>query len=159
MTLVRRLWVIGFALVVACASSTDNASGPYSMGSPAPLPWDQAKVTGIAQELSIAANDWWQAVRDEGDDQDFVGSGDSEIYDSMMRESRVLFEQSEGLAGNLKGGKGRAETLDMYKSLKEIRDDMVEDQERSFLEDPTIAAWKKWEGLFAQITPYYADAK
>lgn len=151
MTLVRRLWVIGFAVIVACATSPDTA--------PAQTAWDQAKVTGIAKELSLAGDAWWQALRDEGDDQDFVGSGDSEIYDSMLRESRTLFEQSEGLAGNLAGGKGRAETLDMYKSIKEIVDDMLEDEERTFLEDPTIAAWKKYADLFAQLKPYYTDAK
>jgi hypothetical protein len=151
MTLVRRLWVIGFAVIVACATAPDTA--------PAQTAWDQAKVTGIAQQLSTAGDAWWQAVRDEGDDQDFVGSGDSQIYDEMQRESRALFEQSQGLAGNLAGGKGRAETLDMYKSLKEIVDDMKEDQERTFLEDPTIAAWKKYSDLFKQITPYYVDAK
>jgi hypothetical protein len=35
----------------------------------------------------------------------------------------------------------------------------VRHQQRSFLEDPTIAAWKKWADLFAQITPYYVEAK
>jgi hypothetical protein len=151
MTLVRRLWVIGFAVIVACATAPDTA--------PAQTAWDQAKVTAIAQELKVAGDGWWQALRHEGDDQDFVGSGDSQVYDDMLRESRTLFEQSEGLAGNLAGGKGRAETLDMYKSIKEIVDDMIVDEERAFLEAPTIAAWKKYSDLFKQITPYYTDAK
>ncbi len=148
MTLVRTLWVIAFVAVVAGFTALPAFAQPAT--------WDQAKVTGIAKELAVAGSAWWQAVRDEGDDQDFVGSGDGEAFDGMMRESRVLFEQSQGLAGNLAGGKGRADTLDMYKSLKEIVDDMKVDEQRTFLEDPTIAAWKKFAGLFQQITPYYA---
>ena len=150
MTLVRKLWAIGSVAAIA-AFTAHPASAQTAT-------WDQAKVTGIAKELAAAGSAWWQAVRDEGDDQDFVGAGDGEVYDSMMRESRVLFEASQGIAGSLAGGKGRADTLDMYKSIKEVVDDMKVDESRTFLEDPTIAAWKKFADLFKQITPYYADA-
>jgi hypothetical protein len=147
MTLVRKLWAIGFVAVIAAFASAPASAQP--------APWDQAKVTALAKDLSAAANAWWLALRDEGDDQDFVGSGDSQDYDQMTRESRALTEASEGLVGNLSAGKGRADTLDMYKSMKEVMDDLAVDKQRAFLEDPTIAAGKKLKSTFQQLTPYY----
>jgi hypothetical protein len=151
MTLVRKLWAIGFVAVIAAFAGSPASAQPAT--------WDQAKVTAIAKQLATASDAWWQALRDEGDDQDFVGSGDSQTYDSMTRESRTLNEAAQGLAGNLAGGKTRADTLDMYKSIKEVVDDMKVDQTLTFLEDSTIAAWKNFVTIFKQLAPYYDTAK
>jgi hypothetical protein len=147
MTLVRRLWAIGFvAAIAACASAPTVASESET--------WDQAKVTELGNQLAVTGNDWWQALRDQPE-SDTLGSGDSQVYDSMLRESRVMQEQSAALAGHLEAGKGRADTLDMYKSLKEMADDTEVDEERTFLEAPAIATWKKFKGLMDQLAPYY----
>jgi len=47
----------------------------------------------------------------------------------------------------------------MYKSMKEIVDDMKVDQSLTFLEDPTIVAWNNFAGVFKQLTPYYEPTK
>jgi hypothetical protein len=151
MTLVRKLWAIGFVAVIAAFASSPASAQPAT--------WDQAKVSAIAKQLATASDAWWQALRDEGDDQDFAGSGDSETYDSMTRESRTLNEAAQGLAGNLAGGKTQKDTLDMYKSMKEMMDDMKVDESLTFLEAQSIAAWKNFAGLFKQLGAYYEPAK
>ena len=147
MTLVRTLSAIGFVVAIAaCASAPPAASQSAT--------WDQAKATGIAKQLAAAGNAYWQSLRDQPE-SDTLGSGDAPDFDTMLRKSRVIFEQSEGLAGNLSGGKGQSETRDMYRSLKEVSDDMAVDVQRAELDQPAQDAWTKFAGLMDQLAPYY----
>jgi len=147
MTLVRKLCAIGFVVAIAaCASAPPAASESAT--------WDQAKVTGMAKELAAAGNAYWQSLRDQPE-SDVLGSGEATDFDAMLRKSRVISEQSEGLAGNLAGGKGHDETRDMYRSLKEISDDMAVDVQRAQLDQPAQDAWTKFVGLMDQLAPYY----
>jgi hypothetical protein len=142
------MWAIGFIAVVAACITAGPALAQ-------PATWDQAKVTGLAKDLAAAGEAWWQALQDQPGGAT-VGSGDSQAFDQMTRESHLIQEQSAGLAGSLAGGKGRAETLDMYKSLKEMSDDMKVDEQRTSLEAPALAAWAKFAGVMKQLAPYYS---
>jgi hypothetical protein len=143
------MWAIGFIAVVATACGT--MSDPPA---PAPDPWDQAKVTGLTQELAAAGNAWWKSLIAQPE-SDTLGSGDSTFYDAMLRKSQVLSEQSQALAGHLAAGKGRAETRDMYRTLKENADDTQVDVERVELDQPAQDVWNKFKGTMDELAPYY----
>lgn len=136
-----------FALAVAagCASNSPPATGL--------VPWDQARVTAIGQQLSAAADAWQLAVRRENPDR--LGSGSAEEGIDLTRKAQVVSEQARSLAGHLKAGEGRDQTYNPFRSLKEVVDDADVDQARTELDAPTIAAWAKVTGLMAQLKPYY----
>lgn len=114
--------------------------------------WDQARVTSIAQQLVPAANAWELAVRQE---DDTIGSGTAREESSLRQQARTLREMSAGLAAHLAKGKGHDQTLDLYRSLREVADDTEEAAQRAELDAPAIAAWSKVADLLRQIAPYY----
>ena len=119
-------------------------------------PWDQAGVTAIAQKLVPASDAFWQAMRRQPGDT--VGSGDAGANVDLQSKSRTLTEMTQGLAGQLAKGKGHHETLDMYKSMKELVDDITNDAMFDSLDAPTNTAWTNFANLLKQIAPYY-DAR
>jgi hypothetical protein len=116
--------------------------------------WDQARVTGIAQQLAAACDAWEEAVRGQPDGAR-LGSGDAEDYLEMQQRSRFLREQSASLAAHLKDGKGREQTVHSYQALKEGVDDTEEAARRAFLAGPSLDAWSTVADLLRQIAPYY----
>lgn len=116
-------------------------------------PWDQARVTAIAQQLAAAADAWEQAVRAQPGGE--IGSGDAESEFGLGMKARVLREQSQALAGQLAKGEGYDETRDSYRDMKELIDDTEELAQRAELEAPTMDAWAKLIGAQRQIAPYY----
>ena len=119
-------------------------------------PWDQAGVTAIAQKLVPASDAFWQAMRRQPGDT--VGSGDAGANVDLQSKSRTLTEMTQGLAGQLAKGKGHHETLDMYKSMKGLVDDITNDAMFDSLDAPTNTAWTNFANLLKQIAPYY-DAR
>ncbi len=115
--------------------------------------WDQARVTGIAQQLAAACDGFDQAVQRQPGGT--LGSGSAGEVFGMQDESRMLREQSLALADHLKAGKGHDETRNEYRSLKEVVDDIAEEAQRSPLDEPTMDAWAKITDLLRQIAPYY----
>jgi hypothetical protein len=115
-------------------------------------PWDQGRVTAIAKQLAPAAEAWQQAVRLENDR---IGSGVAVEENSLQDKARRLHEMSESLAAHLAKGKGHDETLNQYRSLREVADDTEEMAQRAELDAPALAAWSKMSDLLRQIAPYY----
>jgi hypothetical protein len=116
-------------------------SGPASAE---PAAWDQARVTAIAQQLAEASTAWQAAVLRQ-----------PEAGMRMQENARTLFEQSTMLAAHLAKGKDRGQTLDYYRSLKEVVDDAQELASRAPLDEPSMDAWAKVADLMRQIAPYY----
>ncbi len=145
LTFSTSILALGLVVAVGCASNSPPATGL--------MPWDQARVTAIGQQLSAAADAWQLAVRRENDDR--LGSGTAEEGFSLTEKAQIVSEQARSLAGHLKAGQGRDQTYNPFRSLKEVVDDVEVAQARSELDAPTIAAWAKVTGLMAQIKPYY----
>lgn len=102
-------------------------------------PWDQARATGIAQQLASACDDFEQAVRKQpGIDQ--VGAGSAGEGFGLGQQARMLREQSQALAGHLAKGKGHDDTRNEWRSLKEVADDVEESAQRSELDAPCYDA-------------------
>jgi hypothetical protein len=145
MRFVRKLRLLAPAAAAAAFLSAPAAANLAT--------WDQAQVTGIAQKLAAACDNFQQVVqRQPGGD---VGSGDAQVATSMQRESNVLREQSRALAGHLAEGKGYDTTRDYYRGLKEVADDIEQEAQRASLDEPTMDAWSKVADLLRQIAPYY----
>jgi hypothetical protein len=115
--------------------------------------WDQARVTKIARELATACDAWQTAVLDQGGDE--IGSGSAEGEFGIAQNTQLLQERSLSLADHLEKGDGHDATLDIYRSMKETMDDTRVQAQESELDEPTMDAWSKLEGLFRQISPYY----
>ena len=117
-------------------------------------PWDQGRATAIAKQLADASDAFDQAVQKQpGMDQ--VGSGSAGEGSELVQNSRMLREQSRALAGHLEKGKGRDETRNYWRSLKEVSDDAAENAQRAELDEPTMDAWAKVQDLMRQLAPYY----
>ena len=116
-------------------------------------PWDQAGVTAIAQKLVPASDAFWQAMRRQPGDT--VGSGEAGANVDLQSKARTLNEMAQGLAGHLAKGHGYDKTLDMYKSMKELVDDILTDEMFDSMVKPAADAWANFYGLMKQIAPYY----
>lgn len=115
--------------------------------------WDQARVTGIAQQLAAACDSFDQTVQKQPGGS--MGSGSAGAVVGMQDESRALREQSLALADHLKAGKGYDVTRNAYRSLKEVVDDIAQQAQQSPLDEPTMDSWAKVMDLLRQIEPYY----
>lgn len=142
MALARRIGLLAFAWCLAAAGPAGPAAAELAA-------WDQARVTGIAQQLAGACDAWEQAVREQ------PGAGAEASEFGLGMKARVLKEQSQALAGHLAKGEGHDQTRNYYRDLKELVDDTEEMAQRSELDDPTLAAWAKVVDLQRQIAPYY----
>lgn len=142
---INRLSVL--AIVAACVAL---ASIPAAAE---PAQWDQAAVTAIGKQLATATSGWWQAVRQQGGDT--VGDGDAQPEFGIANKARTIDEMGEGLSARLAAGQGHDETVDMYRSLKEVVDDTQVLTEQAELDQPTIDAWAKVQAAMGQLAPYY----
>ena len=100
-----------FALALACSTTS---SSPASSPAGAQLaPWDQAKVTELANQLAEAANELYGTFYKQGPPQ--VGSGQGEDYRQLKQEVQDIQDESKQLAGALGKGKGREDTRNDYR--------------------------------------------
>ena len=143
MTSTARLgWLsLGIALIWSTSSAADLAK------------WDQTAVTGIAKQMPAATERVQTALLDEP--AQTIGSGDAESFFALQQNARRLHEQGMALAKHLEAGKGHDETLNFYRSFKEIWDDTIVNARRSELLEPTMDAFAKVADLQRQLAPYY----
>ena len=146
MTSALKLGLFGLiAGIVACATPSPSTAGLK--------PWDQASVTSLAQKLVPTSEAFWQAMRRQPGDT--VGSGDAGDNTSLQSKSRTLTEMTQGLAAHLAKGDGFDATVDMYKSMKELVDDILNAEEFDDMIAPTTTAWGNFMAVMKQIAPYY----
>ena len=135
----RVSWALGALLALAACATPPATAGL--------TPWDQARVTGLSQDLLAASNAWFLALVQQG-----RGSG------RVQQRAIAIQQQAAALAAHLEHGRGFADTVYDYRDLRELMDDADEGVDRSLLEAPTEAAWTKLDDLMRQLTPYY-DAR
>ncbi len=110
----------------------------------APAAWDQAKVTGLAQQLADAGRAFQAAVLRE-----------PEAAQRLQQNARTVSEQSQMLAAHLAKGDGKDKTKDFYRGLKEVTDDTVELQSEAPFGELTNSTWAKVADLVSQLAAYY----
>jgi hypothetical protein len=131
--------------IVACATPSPSIA--------ALKPWNQATVTGLAQKLVPTSEAVWQAMRRQPGDT--VGSGEAGANVDLQSKFRTLTEMTQGLAGHLAKGEGLDKTVDMYKSMKELVDDILNDEMFDEMIKPTSDVWATFLVVMKQIAPYY----
>lgn len=147
MTSALKLGLFGLvAGIVACATPSSSTAADLKK-------WDQATVSGLAQKLVPTSEAFWQEMRRQAGDT--VGSGESGANVSLQSKSRTLTEMTQGLAGHLAKGQGYDKTVDMYKSMKELVDDILNDEMFDNLIKPSADAWAGFYGSMKQLAPYY----
>jgi hypothetical protein len=138
------IFVVSLALALGCASQPP----------PTPAqPWNQARATLLAEEMSKSADDWQLEVRQA--DPSRLGGGSSEEGMGLSEKAQAVSEQARSLAGRLKAGDGRDLTYDSFRSLKEQMDDVQVMQARTALGEQVPTAWLKFRREFEQLKPYY----
>ncbi len=116
--------------------------------------WDQAKVTEIAEQLSDADNDVHRSVvRTATGSQ--VGSGQSASYLRLKDRVRVARNESRHLAKALQDGKGKDETVHVWKRLMSVVRDARNIGRSMFLEAPTQVKIVRASEIIDQLTPFY----
>ena len=140
-----------FALALACSTTS---SSPASSPAGAQLaPWDQAKVTELANQLAEAANELYGTFYKQGAPQ--VGSGQGEDYRQLKQEVQDIQDESKQLAGALSKGQGREDTRNDYRDLMENVRDAREHARRVFSTEDVQNQATKVRDLLNQISPYY----
>jgi hypothetical protein len=86
---------------------------------------------------------------------DVVGSGESGANTGLQSQSRTPTEMTQGLAAHLAKGDGFDKTVDTYKSMKELVDDILNGEEFDAMTEPTTTAWGNFMAVMKQIAPYY----
>ena len=160
-TVLRAAAVLALGLVAACASSSggskaaSNPANTVGWTSVAPTKaWDQAAVTGLAEQLAKQTNELWEQVLylpNLGQ----VGSGDSADTSRLQYKTRRIREQSMALSGALQAGKGRQDTQPQVEDLGEQADDLRIIVQRMYVQAPVQQKLAEARATWWQLLPYY----
>ena len=116
--------------------------------------WDQAKVTEIAEQLSDAVNDVHRSiVRTATGSQ--VGSGQAASALRLKDRVRVARNESRHLARRLQDGRGKDETVNVWRRLMSVVRDARNIGRSMFLEAPTQEKIVRASEILDQLTPFY----
>lgn len=125
---------------------------------PQPAPtkaWDQAAVTGLAQQLAQAADQLYSAYFDMPGSAGQVGSGDAVDASRLENDLQVLQEMTHGLAGALKKGRNRVQTTPQFEDIGEKARDARVLAAFLFEESPVIDRAEAARKIWMQLQPYY----
>ena len=159
--LLRAAAVLALVLAAACATSksgskaSSNPAAVTGWTSTAPTKtWDQAAVTGLAEQLAKQTNEVWEQVLylpNLGQ----VGTGDSADTDRLQYKTRRIREQSMALSGALQAGQGRKETRLQVEDLGEQADDLRIIVQRMYVQEPVQKKLVEARATWWQLLPYY----
>jgi hypothetical protein len=160
----RAAAVLALGLVAACATSKSGSSAAKAAANPADTvawtstaptkAWDQAAVTGLAEQLAKQTNEVWEQVLylpNLGQ----VGSGDAADTSRLQYKTRRIREQAMALSGALQAGKSRQETLPQVEDLGEQADDLRIIVQRMFVQHPIQQKLAEARSTWWQMLPYY----
>ena len=116
-------------------------------------PWDQAKVTGLAQQLEDSAKSLYDTFYKQP--VPGVGSGQAQDYRRLKQEVRRVRSEASELANALAKGEGREDTLPIYENLMTKVRDARELAARVFTTQDVQQRAADTRKLLNQISPYY----
>jgi hypothetical protein len=119
--------------------------------------WDQAKVTGLAVELSDVLGELQSALRREASPH--VASLQSRARNSFRDSLRVLRAESRALASELEAGAGAEETWPIVRRAGVVIRDLRQDGRRMSWSEPVAGHARRAEELIGQIAPFYTGAE
>ena len=118
-------------------------------------PWDQAKVTALAEQLARQMVEVYDAVYHESAFDAQVGSGSAFEYSRLKDRTRVAKYEAQHLAGALKKGHGYADTVHSFDRLMEVIRDARVAARRTFMDEQTLAKIKAARKTLSDLAPFY----
>jgi hypothetical protein len=115
-------------------------------------PWDQAKVTALAQQLEIATNELNETFRRQPVNP---GSMQSRAFYRLRHEIRNLRRESRSLARSLQNGAGHDETLPSFTSMMQTVAAARDEAPRVFSSADVAQRADATLEILKQISPYY----
>lgn len=143
-----------FALSLLTAVCAAAASIVPVVASGEPSPWDQARVTEMAQGLAEAVKDLRTTVRSNPGD---IRPGQRRAYYAVIQDLRLLGSETRHLGHELVAGKGHDETLPIYLRIQTLRRDAEENGRKALISNETMGKISKAEELLIRIAPYYRE--
>jgi hypothetical protein len=134
-------WRIAFALGLVFSAAAARAEL---------APWDQAKVTALAQQLVPATQDLYDTFYK----QPPPAVGQKEFY-RLKQVTRVMKTEARELANGLEKGEGHDPTEPSYQSLMEMVDKARELGARIFATEDLKRKATGVRELLNQLGPYY----
>lgn len=115
--------------------------------------WDQAKITALAQQLEVAANDLNETFRRQPVPS--AGSMQSRAFFRLRHAIRALRRESRSLSRALQGGAGHDETLPSFTSLMQTVAAARDEAPRVFSSQDVVQRADAVRAILNQISPYY----
>jgi len=119
-------------------------------------PWDQQKVTEIASQLADAVSGVYEEFRMQPEAS--IASMQASARYRLQDELRLLENETRELARQLKSGEGLDATQPIYERIGVVARDARENARKQLTVEPIQKRVDRAEELWAQLTPYYANA-
>lgn len=116
-------------------------------------PWDQAKITALAQQLETATNELNETFRRQPVPS--AASMQSRAFFRLRHEIRSLRRESRSLARALQNGAGHDETLPSFMSLMQTVAAARDEAPRVFSSKDVVERADAARNILNQISPYY----
>lgn len=116
--------------------------------------WDQAAVTKIGRQLTLTSYSLYTQAY-EAPESFGPGMDEDDSPFGFMDELRRVEAEARHLADSLRKGAGMKATKGSVEEIKELNDDLAEDQLRMNLETPVKNDFAAFEKLINQLLPYY----
>lgn len=151
MQLVRRM---ALPLLVGASLVFGFASSGLSQDTAPAAEWNQERVAAIADELASEASRLRQVVRKAfGGSQ--IGGGSARSRFRLRDLLRLLENETRHLRRQLEDGKGREETMPVYRRVMSTVSDARENARRTFLSEDVLAQADKARDALMRLTAYY----
>jgi hypothetical protein len=115
--------------------------------------WDQARVTGLAKELTTATHALYDTFINQPPPN--VGSLQSRAYHRLKHWVRLLRVEARELAASLEKGEGREQTLPIYENLMQLVRSARDDAARVFVTHDVGERAAAVRGVLNRLGPYY----
>jgi hypothetical protein len=134
------------SLAIAALLSAPAARGELAA-------WDQAQVTGLAQELTTATDALYDTFIKQPPPN--VASMQSNAYHRLKQWVRLLRSEARELATSLEKGEGREPTLPIYENLMQLTRSARDEAGRVFVAHDVGDRAAAVRGLLNRLGPYY----
>jgi hypothetical protein len=141
----RRLWLPVLAATFVLASA--------SLARAQTTPWDQAKVTALADQLSTATGELYDAFYKQPVPN--VASGQARAYQKLKGQVRRIKTEARELSDSLGKGEGRVETQGNFDFLMQVVRAAEDNARKTFNTEPVHEKANAARAVLAQLGPYY----
>jgi hypothetical protein len=116
--------------------------------------WNQARVTGIAEQLAERVQELKLALDREPPDLSF---SQRRAQYELREDLRLLRNSTQHLASELKAGKGREETRPVFRRIQNVRRDAEENARKTLIPGELMDKILETGAVLLQIEPYYRE--